>query len=84
MDWSIDGRWHKHARVRWSGGLARLLTTVLGSDTHAAGQAEPGYGIVVETATQGLADAGPARAAVLVQGAATGGSRDLGSSTAHG
>ena len=71
-------------RVKWSGGWAWLLTAVLGSDTRAAGQAEPGYGTAVETATQGLADVGPARVAMLVQGAATGGARDLGSSTAHG
>ena len=84
MDWSGDGRWNTHARVRWSGGWARLLTAVLSSDTRAAGQAELGYGTAVETAAQGLADAGPAGAAVLVQGAATGGARDLGSGTAHG
>ena len=84
MDWSGDGKWHRHARVRWSGGWARLLTAVLGSDTRAVGQAEPGYGTAVETAAQGLADAGSAGAAVLVQGAATGGARDLGSGTAHG
>ena len=57
---------------------------MLGSGTCAAGQAEPGYGTAVETAAQGLADAGLAGAAVLVQGAATGGARDLGSGTAHG
>ena len=84
MDWGGDGRWHKHARVRWSGGWARLLTAALGSDTHAAGQAEPGYGTTVGTVAQGLADAGPVGAAVLVQGAATGGAWDLGSGTAHG
>ena len=84
MDWSGDGRWHRHARVRWSGGWARLLTAVLGSGTRAAGQAEPRYGTTVETAAQSLADAGPAGATMLVQGAATGGARDLGSGTAHG
>ena len=48
---------------------------MLGSNTRAAGQAEPGYGTAVETAAQGLADAGPVGAAVLEQGVATGGSR---------
>ena len=84
MDWSGDERWHRHARVRWSGGWARLLTAVLGSGTRAAGQAEPGYWTAVETAAQGLADEGLVWAAVLVQGAATGGARDLGSGTAQG
>ena len=84
MDWSDDGRWHKHARVRWSGGWAQLQTAVLSSDTRAAGQAEPGYGTAVETVAQVLADAGLAGAAVLVQGADTGGAQDLASGTAHG
>ena len=57
---------------------------MLGSDTRAAGQTEPGYGTEVETTAQGLVDAGPAWAAVLVQGAATSGARELGSGTAHG
>ena len=57
---------------------------MLGSDTRATGQAEPGYGTSVETAAQGLADAGPVGAVVLEQGAATGGARDLGSGIAHG
>ena len=83
-DWSGDGRWHRHARLKWSGGWALLLMAVLGSDTRAAGQAEPGYGTVVETTAQGLADAGPAGAAVLVRGTATDGGRDLGSDTTHG
>ena len=48
------------------------------------GQAEPRYGTEVETVAQGLADAGLAGAAVLVQGAATSGARYLGSSIAHG
>ena len=74
----------EHGCVRWSGGWARLLTAVLGSGTHAAGQAEPGYGTAVETVAQCLADAGPEGAVVLVQGEATGGARDLGSGTAHG
>ena len=38
----------------------------------------------VEMTAQGLADAGPTGAAVLVQGVATCGVRDLGSGTAHG
>ena len=46
----------------------------LHSDTRAAGQAEPGYETEVEKAAQGLADEGPAGAAVLVQGANRGGS----------
>ena len=57
---------------------------MLGSDTRAAGQAEPRYGTALETAAQGFADAGPAGAAVLEQGAATGGARDQGSGTAQG
>ena len=57
---------------------------MLGSDTRAAGQAEPGYGTAVETVAQGLADVGPVGEAVLVQGAATGGAQDLGSGTTHG
>ena len=68
----------------WSGGWGRLLTALLGSDTRAEGQAEPGYGTAVETAAQGLADAGPAGAAVLVQGTATGSARDLSSGTVGG
>ena len=84
MDWSGDGRWHRHARGRWSGGWARLLTALLGSDARVAGQNEPGYGTAVETAAQGLANVGPAGAAVLEQGASTGGAWDLGSGIAHG
>ena len=59
MDWSGDGRWHGHARVRWSGGRARLLMAVQGSGTCAAGQAEPGHGTTVEMAAlrQGAATA---------------------------
>ena len=55
-----------------------------GTVTHASGGAEAGHGTTVETAAQGLVDAGPTGAAVLVQGAATSGARDLGSGTAHG
>ena len=57
---------------------------MLGSDTGATGQAEPRYGTEVETVAQGLADAGLAGAAVLVQGAATSGARYLGLGIAHG
>ena len=46
-----------------------------GTGTHASGGAEAGHGTTVETAAQGLVDAGPAGAAVLVQGAATGAGR---------
>ena len=84
MDWSGDGRWHKHSRVRWSGSWARLLAAVLGSGTSASGLDEPRYGTAVETAAQGLADAGLTGVAGLVQGAATGGARDLGLGTANG
>ena len=51
MDLSGDGRWHGHARGRWSGGRAWLLTALQGSGKHAVGQAEPRRGTAVETAT---------------------------------
>ena len=57
---------------------------LLGSDTLAAGQAEPGYGTVVETAHWGRANAGPAGAAVLVQGANKGGSAGAHGWPGHG
>ena len=51
MDLGGDGRWHGHARGSWSGGRAWLLTALQGSGKHAVGQAEPGHGTAVETAT---------------------------------
>ena len=57
---------HGKARARLAQVRQWVAVLEQGSDTRAAGQAELGYGTAVETEAQGLADAGPAGAAVLV------------------